>query len=65
MEAKMLARCPIAPSAHDEFMQVVKKELDNFERKEREFCREERQEKADWLEAITKNYLEKKALADR
>lgn len=39
----------IAKSAHDQFMQVVQKELEAFEKREREFLARERRERADEL----------------
>ncbi|EKS36250.1 hypothetical protein [Afipia broomeae] len=39
----------IAKSAHDQFMQVVHKELEAFEKREREFLARERQERAEEL----------------
>ena len=39
----------IAKSAHDQFMQVVRKELEAFEKREKEFLARERRERADEL----------------
>lgn len=39
----------IAKSAHDQFMQVFQKELEAFEKREREFLARERRERAEEL----------------
>lgn len=36
----------IAKSAHDQFMQIVRKELEAFEKREKEFLARERRERA-------------------
>lgn len=42
----------IAKSAHDQFMQVVQKELEAFEKREKEFLAGERRERADKLKLL-------------
>lgn len=54
-----------ASATHDDFMQAAKKELDDFERRERAFQRQDRQEKAEWLESIAAKYLQKKTPANK
>lgn len=49
----------IAKSAHDQFMQVVQKELEAFEQREKEFLARERQERAEELKLAQQHETER------